>query len=102
MTPGHALEVCVRRKLSANLQACRATAMEFILVVVETVGGWALGASSTIRRIGEAIGQRVNPSCLPHTTRHFFGRLGVALWCGHTTLWLLQTPPLPPQTDGII
>ena len=56
--------------------------MEFIPVVVETLGGWAPGASSTIRRIGEALGQRVNPSCLPQTTKHLFGRLGVALWRG--------------------
>ena len=56
VTPGNALEVCVRRKLSANLQACRAAGMEFILVVVETLGGWVLGTSSTIRRISEARG----------------------------------------------
>ena len=43
VTPGHALEVCVRRKLSANLLACRAAGMEFIPVVVEALGGWALG-----------------------------------------------------------
>ena len=40
----------------------------FIPVVVETLGGWAPGA---VRRIGEALGQRVNPSCLPQTTTPF-------------------------------
>ena len=86
VTPGHALQVCVRRKLTANLPACRAAGVGFVPVVVEVLGGWSPEASSTIRRIGDALGRRTNPSCPSQTMKHLFGRLAIALWHGNATL----------------
>ena len=42
VTPGHALEVCVSRKLSANLPSCRAAGVECVPMVVEALGGGVL------------------------------------------------------------
>ena len=100
VTPGHALQVCVRRKLTANLPACRAAGVGFVPVVVEVLGGWSPEASSTIRRIGDALGQRTNPSCPSQTMKHLFGRLAIALWRGNATLWLRRAPALHPSADG--
>ena len=40
-TPGHALQVGVRRKLTSHLSACRSIGVEFIPFVMETLGGLA-------------------------------------------------------------
>ena len=50
VTPGHALEVCVSCKLSANLPSCRAAGIECVPMVVEALGGWAPEAIGIIRR----------------------------------------------------
>ena len=36
--PGHALRVCVQRKMSSNLPACRSAGVDFLPIVVETLG----------------------------------------------------------------
>ena len=101
VTPGHALEVGVRRKFSANLPSCRAAGIECVPLVVEALGGWAPGSISTIKRIGDFIGQRVNPSNPSHSTKHLFGRLAITLWRGNATLWLRRIPSLAPPSDGL-
>ena len=68
VTPGHALEVCVSCKLSANIPSCRATGVECVPMVVEALGGWAPEAIGTIRRIGDFLGQRSHP--LPPYARY--------------------------------
>ena len=37
---GHALKVAVRRKLTSNLPACRSAGVDFLPIIVETLGGW--------------------------------------------------------------
>ena len=37
-TPGHALNVGMQRKLTAHLSDCRAAGMDFVPIVVETLG----------------------------------------------------------------
>ena len=101
VTPGHALEVCVRRKLSTNLPSCRAAGVECVPMVVEALGGWAPGSISTIRRIGDILGQRVNPLDPSHSTKHLFGRLAITLWRGNAILWLRRAPSLAPSSDGL-
>ena len=39
VTPGHALQVGVQRKLTSNLPACREAGVECIPIVAETLGG---------------------------------------------------------------
>ena len=84
--PDHALEVCVSRKLSANLPSCRDAGVECVPMVVEAQGGWAPEAIGTIRRIGDFLGQRSHPSDPTFVTKHLFGRLAITLWRGNATL----------------
>ena len=79
-----------------------AAGVGFVPVVVEVLGGWSPEASSTIRRIGDALGRRTNPSCPSQTMKHLFGRLAIALWRGNATLWLRRAPALHPSADGVI
>ena len=101
VTPGHALEVCVRRKLSTNLPSCRVAGVECVPMVVEALGGWAPGTIYTIRRIGDFLGQRVNPLDPSHSTKHLFGRLAITLWRGNAILWLRRALSLAPSSDGL-
>ena len=57
-TPGHALQVGTRRKLSSNLSACRDAGAECIPIVAETLGGLSEDSIHTVRAIGRAIGLR--------------------------------------------
>ena len=87
-SPGHALNVWANRKLAASLPACRAASVEFIALIVETLGGWSSEAILNIKKIDQSLGQRTSPTFPAETVRHLFGRLAMAFWRGNTTLWL--------------
>ena len=59
--PGSAIQVGVRRKVAFNLSDCWASGLDFIPLIVETLGGWSEEAISTIRSIGRFQGQRLAP-----------------------------------------
>ena len=101
-TPGHALNVGVQRKLAAHLSDCRAAGMDFVPVVVETLGGLSEDAISTVRAIGKAISKRASPDDPSTSTGQLFHRLAISLWRGNACLWLHRHPTLPPPIDGII
>ena len=61
VTPGHALQVGVQRKLTSNLPACREAGVECIPIVAETLGGLAEDAIFTVRSLGRAIADRPAP-----------------------------------------
>ena len=95
-TPGHALQVGVQRKLTAHLSACRSAGVDFIPIMLETLGGLAEDTITTIRSIGKAITQRVTPQDSPTCRKHLFHRVAIALWRGNACLWLHRLPTLPP------
>ena len=101
-SPGHALNVWANRKLAAGLPACRAAGVEFIALIVETLGGWSSEAILNIKKIDQSLGQRTSPTFPAETVRHLFGRLAMAFWRGNTTLWLRRSPSLSPFTDGVV
>ena len=94
-SPGHALRVGVRRKISSNLPACRSAGVDFLPIFVETLGGGCPDAIATICSIGQALGQRLNSTDPADSTKHLFGRLAVALWRGNAALWMHRQPTLP-------
>ena len=101
-SPGHALEVGVRRKLTTHLQACRSIGVNFIPIVAETLGGLGEEAINIIGAIGNAIDRRVTLThSISSTKKHLFHRLAIALWRGNACLWLHRQQTLPPSADGI-
>ena len=71
VTPGHALQVGVQRKLTSNLPACREAGVECIPIVAETLGGLAEDAIFTVRSLGREIAERDGSMDPLSTTRHF-------------------------------
>lgn len=104
-TPGHALQVGVQRKLACHLAACRSAGVEFIPIVLETLGGMGEESVSTLRALGRAIAQRVGSlmldSSMSKCTKQLFHRSAIALWRGNASLWLHRQPVLPPRVDGL-
>ena len=101
-TPGHALQVGVRRKLTSHLANCRAAGVEFIPIVAETLGGLAEDTVNTVLAIGKAIAQCTGPHVSSTSTSQLFHRLAIALWRGNACLWIHRHPSLPPSVDGVI
>ena len=96
-SPGHALNVGANRKLAAGLPACRAAGVEFIPLMVETLGGWSSEAILNIKKIGQSLGQGTSTTFPAETVKHIFGRLAMALWRSNSTLWLRHSPHFPPS-----
>ena len=100
-SPGHALQVGINRKLATHASTCRTAGVDFVPLIVETLGGWSDEAITTIRSIGRLQGQRLGIPP-PESTRHLFQRLAVALWKGNAGLWIRRQPTLPPSIDGLL
>ena len=101
VTPGHALQVGVQRKLTSNLPACREAGVECIPIVAETLGGLAEDTIFTVCSLGRAIADRTGSMDPISTTRHIFQRFAIALWRGNACLWLHRHPTLPSYLDGV-
>ena len=102
-TPGNALQVSVQRQLASHLSACRSVGVDFIPVVAETQGRLAEDAISTIRSLGEAIAQRVNPQDSSTCIKQLFTRsLSPSGGGMHACLWLHRQPTVPPSVDGVV
>ena len=84
-TPGHALQVGINRKMASHSSDCQSVGVNFIPLIVESLGSWSSETISTVRAIGRLQGQRLGtpPS---ESTRHLFQRLAVALCRGNACL----------------
>ena len=100
-TPGYALQVGECRKIAAHADACHSAGIQFIPLIVESLGGWSADAIQTIKRIGRQQGQRrgIHPG---ECSRHLFQRLAVALWRGNATMWIHRLPTCASTVDGLI
>ena len=58
-TQGHTLLAGENRKMAAHVEACCSAEVIFILLVVESLGGWSETALHTIKNIGRQLGQRL-------------------------------------------
>ena len=88
-TPGHALRVGVQRKLMAHLSDCRAAGMDFVPIVVETLGGLSEDTISTVRK---AISKHASPDDPSTSTGQLFHRLAISSWRGNARLGSIDTP----------
>ena len=81
--------------------AAKKAGINFIPIVVETLGGWSSEAIQTITDIGRLQGQRlgITPG---ESIRHLFQRLAISLWRGNATLWINRKSTSPPRVDGFV
>ena len=91
----------LQRKLAAHLSDCRATGMDFVPIVVETLGGLSEDAIFTVQVIGKPMSKHANPDDPSTRTGQLFHRLAISLWRGNARLWLHRHLPLPLPVDGI-
>ena len=98
---GHALKVGEQRKMAAHGEEGKEAGINFIPIVVETLGGWSIEAIQTIADIGRLQGQPlgITPG---DSIRHLFQRLAISLWRGNATLWLNRLSTSPPRVDGFV
>ena len=101
-TPGHALQVGVQRKLSSYLSHCRSAGLEFIPLVIETLGGLVEDSICTLCSLGRSIALRAGPQDAPTCSKQLFHRAAITLWRGNAGLWLHRQPTLPPSVDGLV
>ena len=100
-TPGYALAVGEERKRASHAEACRSVGVNFIPLVVESLGGWSEEAADTISSIGRLLGQRLGipPS---ESVRHLFQRCAISLWRGNASLWIRRHPVHSSAVDGLL
>ena len=94
-TQGHALRIAEERKMAAHNVDCQAVGITFVLMAVETLGGWNEEAVHTIGQIGKLLGQR-SGSSPAETTHHLFQRL----WRANVNMWLGHLPSNSASLDG--
>ena len=101
VTQGYVLAVGEERKRVFHATACRAVGVNFISLVMESLGGWSKEVAATISRIGRLLGQRIG---LPtsETIHHLFQRCAITLWKGNANLWLCSLPFHSPFVDGYL
>jgi hypothetical protein len=97
---GAAIEARKKSKLNQYFKQCQAVGIEFVPLIVETLGGWDPEAVNHLIRIGHQAGRR---SAADEGTacRHLFQRLAVHLQKGNATL-LLGRRPAPRHITGRI
>ena len=76
-TQGRALTVGRVRKLAAHSADCRSVGVDFIPLVIESLGGWDDEVIATIGSIGRLLGQRLGIP--PHRRRNRGGQGGPGL-----------------------
>ena len=91
----------VQRKLAAHLSDRCAAGMDFVPIVVETLGGLLRMPSLLFGRLGRPSPNVLAPT-IPLPVLLSFLTASYLLVAGNAHLWLHQCPTLPPPVDGII
>ena len=85
-TFGYALGVAEERKMAAHAKDCRAVGVEFIPLVLESIGGWGQDLVETIKSLGRLQAHRLG-SAQAEAIRHLAQRVSISLWRGNAALW---------------
>ena len=101
LSKGHALQIGEQRKLTGHLDECSSAGIDFIPLVVETLGGWSARATEVISQLGRLMASR-SGSSPSDSTRHLFQRLAICLWRGNAAMWAVRLPTTTPSVDGLI
>ena len=84
-TPGYALSHAYNRKMQQVGDACQREGIEFIPLPLETLGGWSITATKTLRKIGIALASQSHRE-ESQVVSHLFPRLSVLLAKGNAAL----------------
>ena len=78
-------------KLTKYLHPCEQEGIQFIPVVVETMGGWHPESASVLTKLSRQLSAQTGVS-FEETTRHFFQRLSITLVKGNSSLIMRRMP----------
>jgi hypothetical protein len=98
---GAALEARYKEKMSKHHRDCEEAGIDFIPLVVESLGGWEADALLNLKRIGHLTAQRLGTPAST-STKQLFQRLAVVLQRGNANLILGRIPEVPPSVSGLI
>jgi hypothetical protein len=99
-TPGHALNHRYGTKMSGSAEDCRLEGIQFLPVVVETLGGWHEGAVKQVKKLAAARARHSGQE-EEEALRHAFTRLSVLLMKGNAAILSNRVPSFCPATvDG--
>ena len=96
-TPGHALGVAYRRKMTAAAEDCKREGIAFIPLAMESLGGWHDVAVKQVRKLGAALGRHTGQE-KGEAISHLFQRLSIILVKGNTALFMNRVPD-PPESS---
>ena len=88
-TAGSALEMRKTSKNRNHFNNCRASGKLFLPLVVETFGGWDLGATKILKKIANSAASRKGTAYTVEV-KLFFQKISVALQRGNATLLLCR------------
>ena len=64
LTPGHALHIAEERKLAVHGEECHLEEVNFIPLVLESLGGWGQDLIDVVKTTGRLQGQRLGSDSL--------------------------------------
>ena len=100
-TPGHALNHRYATKMAGAAEDCRQEGIQFLPVVVETLGGWHIGAENQVKKLAAAKARHSGQE-EEEALRHAFTRLSILLMKGNAAINSNCVPNYPPASlDGI-
>ena len=88
---GFALQHAWDRKMRAAFDACDAERISFILLPVETFGGWHPLAERQIARLGRELARSPANASQDSTSKHLFQRLALSIQKGNAALILSRS-----------
>ena len=100
-TPGYALHIAEERKLAAHAEECRSAGVNFIPLVLESLGGWGQDLTDVVKAIGRLQAQRLG-SFPSEAIHHLAQKISISLWRGNATLWTTRQHSYPASVDGIL
>ena len=102
ITPGHALGVAYRRKMTAAAEDCRREGIAFIPLAMESLGGWHEVAVKEVKKLGAALGRHTGQE-EGEAVSHLFQRLSILLVKGNAALFSNRVPDHPDSSvDGLL
>ena len=97
---GHALTHAFNRKMRGTAEACHRQGSAFMLLVVESYGGWHEMGVREVERLGAALARQSGQE-EEEAVRHLWGKLGILLQRGNAAILANRVPSFPaPAIDG--